>query len=79
MFIWRNLNISNSTIYSFIREPSKELEEHLGSAAPGLKNTAVQDILNVTRKSVMNVFWYKKTFRSSKKVTKIEPRGNPID
>ena len=79
MRIMGRSKVQNITSHSISREPSKESVEVLGSTAPGLKNTAVQDILNVTRKSVMNVFWYEKTFRSSKKVTKIEPRGNPID
>jgi len=39
--IWRNLNASNSTIYSVFREPSKELAEPLGSAEPRLKTTAL--------------------------------------
>ena len=34
MIIWQNLNIQNSTIYSFFREPNNELAE------PGLKNIA---------------------------------------
>jgi len=41
LMIWRNLNASNSTIYSVFREPSKELTEPLGSAEPRLKNTGL--------------------------------------
>ena len=42
--IWRNLNASNSTIYSVFREPSKELAEPLGSAEPRLKNTVLHHL-----------------------------------
>ena len=39
--MWRNLNISNSIIYSLFRETSKELAYPLGSAEHGLRNTVL--------------------------------------
>ncbi len=41
MTIWRNLNIQNKADFRIFREPSKEVEEHLGSAEPRLKNAAL--------------------------------------
>ena len=42
IIIWRNQNIVNRINRNFLREPSKELAEPLGSAEHRLKNTDVE-------------------------------------
>jgi len=39
---WRNLDTKNSANLRILTEPCKELAEHVGSADPRLKNSALE-------------------------------------